>query len=91
MELGRPARAGGGSRLAAVTEIRVAKLGTHKRPAVVRVQSTEEAEELISLAAEHGWTAIVGVEPDQVEDVSEPFRQALYPRLFLGWRRHRLQ
>lgn len=49
----------------------MAKLGTHKRPAVVRVQSTEEAEEIVGLAQERGWKVIVGVEPDQIEDLSD--------------------
>jgi SWIM/SEC-C metal-binding protein len=49
----------------------VAKLGSHKRPAVVRVQSTEEAEEIVGLAQERGWKVIVGVEPDQIEDLSD--------------------
>jgi SWIM/SEC-C metal-binding protein len=49
----------------------VAKLGTDKRPAVVRVRSTEEAEEIVGLAEERGWKVIVGVEPDQLEDLSD--------------------
>jgi SWIM/SEC-C metal-binding protein len=49
----------------------VAKLGTHKRPAVVRVRSTEKAEEILGLAQERGWKVIVGVEPDQIEDLSD--------------------
>ena len=49
----------------------VAKLGTHKRPAVVRVRSTEAAGEIVGLAQERGWKVIVGVEPDQLEDLSD--------------------
>ena len=49
----------------------MAKLGTHKRPAVARVQSTEAAEEIVALAQERGWKVIVGVEPDQLEDLSD--------------------
>ena len=49
----------------------MAKLGSHKRPAVVRVQSVEEAEEIVALAQERGWQVIVGVEPDQIEDLSD--------------------
>jgi SWIM/SEC-C metal-binding protein len=49
----------------------VAKLGTDKRPAVVRVQSTEAAREIFGLAQERGWKVIVGVEPDQIEDLSD--------------------
>ena len=50
---------------------RVARLGSHKRPAVVRVQSTEKAGEIVGFAQERGWKVIVGVEPDQVEDLSD--------------------
>ncbi len=49
----------------------MAKLGTHKRPAIVRVRSTEEAEEIVSLAEQRHWKVIVGVEPDQIEDISD--------------------
>ena len=49
----------------------MAKLGTHKRPAVVRVRSTEAAEEVVGFAQERGWKVIVGVEPDQIEDISD--------------------
>ena len=49
----------------------MAKLGTDKRPAVVRVQSLERAEEILSICNEHGWQAIVGIEPDKPEDISD--------------------
>ncbi len=49
----------------------MAKLGTTKRPAVVRVQSPEEAEEIVEFARQCGWEVIVGVEPDQFEDLSD--------------------
>jgi SWIM/SEC-C metal-binding protein len=49
----------------------VAKLGSHQRPAVVRVRSAEDAEEIVGLAEERGWKVIVGVEPDQLEDLSD--------------------
>lgn len=49
----------------------MARLGSHKRPAVVRVQSTEKAEEIVGLAQQRGWKVIVGVEPDEMEDLSD--------------------
>jgi uncharacterized protein YecA (UPF0149 family) len=49
----------------------MAKLGSHERPDAVRVQSMEKAEDIISLAQEHGWKVIVGVEPDQIENLSD--------------------
>ena len=35
------------------------------------VRSTEEAEEVVGFAQELGWKVIVGVETDQVEDLSD--------------------
>ena len=49
----------------------MAKLGTHKRPAVVRVRSVEKANAIVALCREHGWQAIVGVEEDKPEDTSD--------------------
>ena len=49
----------------------MAKLGTDKYPAVVRVHSPERAEEILSICNEHGWQAIVGIEPDKPEDISD--------------------
>jgi len=52
----------------------MAKLGTHKRPAVVRVQSPEQAERVMEVCNEHGWQVMVGVEPDEPEDLSDLHR-----------------
>ena len=52
-------------------ESEVAKLGTKKHPAVVRVRSISRAEEIVSLCTDHGWQVIAGVEPDVAEDVSD--------------------
>jgi uncharacterized protein YecA (UPF0149 family) len=49
----------------------VAKLGTNNKPAVVRVQSAEKAQEIIDLAQERGWKLIAGVEPGQPENLSD--------------------
>jgi SWIM/SEC-C metal-binding protein len=49
----------------------LAKLGTHKRPAVVRVRAVEKAEAIVTLCNEHGWQVIVGVEEDEPEDISD--------------------
>ena len=49
----------------------MAKLGTHKRPAVVRVRSKADAEEIVSTCTECGWQVIVGIEPDRPEDISD--------------------
>ncbi len=49
----------------------MAKLGSKKRPAVVRVQTQEKAQEILSLCNEHGWIVIAGIEPDEPEDISD--------------------
>ncbi|MBI4874927.1 MAG: SEC-C domain-containing protein [Acidobacteria bacterium] len=49
----------------------MAKLGSHKRPAVVRVQTMEQGERVLALCQEHGWQAVVGVEEDMPEDLTD--------------------
>lgn len=47
------------------------KLGTTKKPAVVRVQDPDRASEITELCEEHGWKVIVGIEPGEPEDISD--------------------
>ena len=47
------------------------RLGTKKRPAVVRVSNEDRAQEIISMCAKLDWEVIVGVEPDQPEDITD--------------------
>ena len=47
------------------------KLGSKKRPAVVRVQTQSRASEILSLCNEHGWIVVAGIEPDEPEDISD--------------------
>jgi SWIM/SEC-C metal-binding protein len=49
----------------------MAKLGTNKKPAVVRVQTEERALEITRLCDEHGWIVIAGVEPDEPENIDD--------------------
>jgi hypothetical protein len=49
----------------------MARLGTTKRPAVARVRTQKRAEEIISLCNEHNIKVIVGIEPDNPEDISD--------------------
>jgi len=49
----------------------MAKLGSKKRPAAVRVKTPKRAEEILELCNKHGWEVIVGLEPDESEDVSD--------------------
>jgi SWIM/SEC-C metal-binding protein len=47
------------------------RLGSHKRPAIVRVPNHERGQEIIDLCAGRDWELIVGVEPDQPEDITD--------------------
>lgn len=49
----------------------MSKLGSSKRPAIVRVQTQAKAEEILRICNEHGWKVIVGIEPDKPEDISD--------------------
>lgn len=49
----------------------MAKLGSHKRPAVVRVQESSRAQEILQICTENGWQVIIGLEPDKQEDISD--------------------
>jgi len=47
------------------------KLGTEKRPAVVKVQTEERRKEVASIFEKNGWKYIVGLEPDKPEDIAD--------------------
>ncbi len=47
------------------------RLGSTARPAVVRVQDPARAQEILTLCNERGWQVIVGIEPDQPEDLAD--------------------
>ncbi len=47
------------------------KLGSSIHPAVVRVQTPRRAEEILSICNGNGWEVIVGVEPDEPENIAD--------------------
>lgn len=49
----------------------MAKLGTDKRPLVLRVQSMERVGEIANLCESNGWKFVIGIEPDKPEDISD--------------------
>ena len=49
----------------------MAKLGTRKHPAVVRVATQERAEEILAICTANGWQVIAGIEPGEPEDISD--------------------
>jgi SWIM/SEC-C metal-binding protein len=57
----------------------MAKLGSQKRPIVVRVHDEERARYVTETCATHGWHYIIGFEFDQPEDLSD-LERALNPQ-----------
>jgi SWIM/SEC-C metal-binding protein len=55
------------------------RFGTTKKPAVVRVQSQDRAQEILSICEDRDWKVIVGIEPDQTEDISD-LERLLHPQ-----------
>ncbi len=49
----------------------MARLGSSGHPAVVRVRTEARLTQIMSLCDRHGWKVIIGLEPDQPEDVSD--------------------
>ena len=49
----------------------MAKIGTNKRPAVVRVATEQRAREILEQCAPLGIKVIVGIEPGKQEDISD--------------------
>ena len=49
----------------------MAKLGTKKRPIIVRVNSDEKAKYVAEKCTENGWIYIIGFEMDKPEDISD--------------------
>ncbi|MBW1866925.1 MAG: SEC-C domain-containing protein [Deltaproteobacteria bacterium] len=47
------------------------KLGTEKKHAVVSVQTEERMKEVASIFEEKGWKCIIGLEPDEPEDIAD--------------------
>ena len=56
----------------------MAKIGTERRPITVRVQSEERGRYVAETCAQHEWHYIIGLEPDEPEDISD-LERALNP------------
>jgi SWIM/SEC-C metal-binding protein len=52
-------------------EQNVARLGSEKRPAIVRVQTQERAAEIAAICDERGWYYVIGIEPHKTEDIAD--------------------
>lgn len=49
----------------------MAKLGTEKNPAIVRVQDLDRANEVAEIFEQYDWKYIIGLEPEKPENVSD--------------------
>ncbi len=49
----------------------MAKLGSKKRPIIVRVHSDDKAGYVVEECEKHGWSYIIGFETDKPEDISD--------------------
>jgi SWIM/SEC-C metal-binding protein len=58
----------------------MAKLGTKARPIIVRVQSDDRAYYVAETCGRNGWQYIIGLEPDEPEDISD-LEEMLNPSL----------
>jgi SWIM/SEC-C metal-binding protein len=47
------------------------KLGSSNHPAVVRVQTPRWAKEILSICNSNDWKVVVGVEPDEPENIAD--------------------
>ena len=47
----------------------MAKLGSVKRPLIVRVQTESKGREIVSVCNKHGFQVIVGIEPGEPENI----------------------
>jgi SWIM/SEC-C metal-binding protein len=58
----------------------MAKLGSEKRPIIVRVHTEETARYVAETCAKHGWHHIIGFELDRPEDLSDLERMLNPPK-----------
>lgn len=61
------------------------KLGTKRTPIRVRVKTESRMAEVAEICEKNNWIYICGIEPDQVEDITD-LEYMLNPQLFEGKR-----
>lgn len=54
----------------------MSKLGTSKKPAIVRVATEERAHQIYDHCQRNGWQVIIGIESNKPEDISDIQRLA---------------
>lgn len=56
----------------------MAKLGSEKRPVIVRVRNQNRMEEIVKICKKNDWRFLIGIEPDEPEDISD-LEKLLHP------------
>ena len=57
----------------------MAKLGSKKNPLILRVADESRVDQIAEVCHQHGWQFILGIEPDQEEDLSDLERKLNSP------------
>jgi SWIM/SEC-C metal-binding protein len=59
----------------------MAKLGSEKNPLILRLTDDEKVDEIVTICDERSWHFILGIEPDEVEDLTDLERKLNPPIL----------
>ena len=62
----------------------MARIGTEKRPVVLRVQTERRGQEVAAICASNGIHYLIGIEPELPEDVSDMDRALRPPEPLLA-------
>jgi len=49
----------------------MAKLGSEKNPLILRMTDDSKVDDIVSICDERGWCYILGIEPDEEEDLTD--------------------
>jgi len=60
-------------------DVKLAKLGSKKRPIIAQVHSEEKAKYVAETCERNGWHYIIGFEPDKPEDISDLKKALQFP------------
>ena len=49
----------------------MAKLGSEKNPLILRLADDSKVDDIVTICDERGWCYILGIEPDEAEDLTD--------------------
>jgi SWIM/SEC-C metal-binding protein len=49
----------------------MAKLGSEKNPLILRLADDSKVDDIVTICDERGWCYILGIEPDEEEDLTD--------------------